>query len=140
MCIRDRFAVALVVTGQIPSAAQGTLRLLYLVVGGVGTGLILGKIIDWLERRIDNAPIEVTISLVTPYVAYLSAERIHSSGVLAAVACGLFLGRRSATYFSSIVRIEAQAFWRTLTFVLNGVVFILIGLQLPYIRGRIENL
>jgi len=134
------FAVALVVTGQTPSAAQGTERLLYLVVGGVGTGLILGKIIDWLERRIDNAPIEVTISLVTPYVAYLSAERIHSSGVLAAVACGLFLGRRSATYFSSVVRIEAWAFWHTLTFALNGVVFMLIGLQLPHILARIVSL
>jgi len=103
-------------------------------------GLILGKLIDWLERRIDDAPIEITISLVTPYVAYLGAESMHSSGVLAAVACGLFLGRRSATYFSSVVRLEAWAFWNTLTFVLNGVVFILIGLQLPNILGRIQNL
>jgi CPA1 family monovalent cation:H+ antiporter len=134
------FAVALVVTGQTPSFAQGAGRLLYLVAGGVATGLALGKLIDWLERHIDHAPIEITISLVTPYAAYLAAESIHSSGVLAAVACGLFLGRRSATYFSSIVRIEAAAFWNTLTYILNGVVFILIGLQLPYILGGIQNL
>jgi CPA1 family monovalent cation:H+ antiporter len=134
------FTVALVVTGQTPDVLEGGGRLLFLVVGGVAVGLILGKLVDWVERRIDDAPIEITISLVTPYVAYLGAESIHSSGVLAAVACGLYLGRRSATYFSSTVRIEAWAFWNTLTFVLNGIVFILIGLQLPYILGRIQHL
>jgi CPA1 family monovalent cation:H+ antiporter len=134
------FTVALVVTGQTPGVLEGGGRLLFLVVGGVAVGLILGKLVDWVERRIDDAPIEITISLVTPYVAYLGAESIHSSGVLAAVACGLYLGRRSATYFSSTVRIEAWAFWNTLTFVLNGIVFILIGLQLPYILGRIQHL
>ena len=133
------FAVALVVTGQTPSLAEGTGRLMYLVIGGVTTGLILGKMIDWLEQHIDDAPIEITISIVTPYAAYLTAEEIHASGVLAAVACGLFLGRRSATFFSSVVRIEAQAFWNTLIFVLNGIVFILIGLQLPYILAGIRN-
>jgi CPA1 family monovalent cation:H+ antiporter len=123
------FTVALVVTGQTPTMLEGGGRLLILVVGGVAVGLILGKLVDWVERRIDDAPIEITISLVTPYVAYLGAESIHSSGVLAAVACGLFLGRRSATYFSSTVRIEAWAFWNTLTFVLNGVVLIIFGVD-----------
>ena len=133
------FAVALVVTGETPSMAQSAGRLLYLVAGGVATGLLFGKVIDWLEHRLDDAPIEITISLVTPYAAYLAADRIHASGVLAAVACGLYLGRRSATYFSSVVRIEAQAFWNTLIFALNGVVFILIGLQLPYILAGIQD-
>ena len=59
--------------------------------------------------------------------------------VLAAVACGLFLGRRSVTYFSSAVRLEAWAFWSALTFILNGIVFLVIGLQLPGIYSRIEN-
>jgi CPA1 family monovalent cation:H+ antiporter len=133
------FTVALVVTGQTPSLAQGVGRLLYLVIGGVATGLILGKFINWLEHHIDDAPIEITISIVTPYAAYLAAEHIHASGVLATVACGLYLGRRSATFFSSVVRIEAYAFWQTLVFILNGVVFLLIGLQLPYIRERIQT-
>jgi monovalent cation/hydrogen antiporter len=134
------FAVAVMVTGHTPSPAQGVLRLLYLVIGGLGAGLMIGKLVDLLERHIDYSPIEITISLVTPYLAYLAAESIRSSGVLSAVACGLYLGRRSATYFSSVVRIEAWAFWNTLTYILNGVVFILIGLQLPHILGRIENL
>lgn len=131
------FTVALVVTGQTPSLMGGIGRLLYLVAGGVAVGLVLGGLIDWVERWIDNAPIEITISLVTPYAAYLAAEEIHASGVLSAVACGLFLGRRSATFFSSTVRIEAHAFWNTLTFVLNGIVFVLIGFQLPYVLSRI---
>ncbi|HEY2842104.1 MAG TPA: Na+/H+ antiporter [Bryobacteraceae bacterium] len=133
------FAVALVVTGQTSTFTENAGRLLYLVIGGVATGLALGKIINWLEHRIDHAPIEITISIVTPYAAYLMAEEIHSSGVLAAVACGLYLGRRSATFFSSVVRIEAQAFWNTLIFILNGIVFILIGLQLPYILAGIRD-
>ena len=134
-----QFTVALVVTGQVPSLAEGITRLIYLVAGGVGAGLLLGKLIDWLEHHIDHSPIEITISILTPYAAYLGAERIHASGVLAAVSCGLYLGRRSATFFSSVVRIEAQAFWNTLTFILNGVLFILIGFQLPYILARIQN-
>lgn len=134
------FAVAAVYSGQTPSLAQGVGRLLYLIVGGVAIGLVLGKVVHVVEKHIDHAPIEITISLVTPFAAYLGAESIHSSGVLSAVACGLYLGRQSATYFSSVVRIEAWAVWNTLTFVLNGAVFILIGLQLPYILGRIQGI
>ena len=134
------FTVAMVLTGTTPPLAEGALRLIYLVVGGVATGLVAGRLVYLLEQHIDHAPIEITISLVTPFVVYLAAEGIHSSGVLAAVACGLYLGRQSATYFSSVVRIEAWAFWNTLIFILNGVVFILIGLQLPYIIGRIHGL
>ena len=133
------FAVALVVTGHTPSLTEGVVRLLYLVIGGLGTGLLLGKVVELLEHYIDDAPIEITISIVTPYAAYLAAERIHASGVLSAVACGLFLGRRSATFFSSFVRLEAQAFWNTLIFVLNGIVFILIGFQLPNILDHIHG-
>lgn len=133
------FAVAAVVNGHAPSPMEGLQRLSFLVIGGVGIGLLVGKLVYLVERHIDNGPIEITISLITPYVAYLSAESANTSGVLAAVACGLFLGRRSVTYFSSAVRIEAWSFWSSLTFILNGLVFILIGLQLPGIYSRIEN-
>jgi Na+/H+ antiporter len=133
------FTVALVVTGNRPSYAESGGRLLYLVLGGVFVGLVVGKIVYWFEGYIDDAPIETTISLVTPFIAYLAAESLHSSGVLATVACGLFLGRQSATYFSSQSRIEAFAVWNTLTFALNGIVFILIGLQLPSILASIKT-
>jgi CPA1 family monovalent cation:H+ antiporter len=124
-------------TGQTPTMSEGALRLLYLVGGGIAVGLLLGKLVVWLERRVDDAPIEIILSIVTPYAAYLAAEHIHASGVLSTVACGLFVGRRSVTFFSSNVRIEAFAFWNTLIFALNGIVFILIGFQLPQIQADI---
>ncbi len=134
------FAVALLVTGQTPSLAEGSARLLFLVAGGIATGLLVGCFVHWLEGFIDDGPIEITMSILTPYAAYLAAESIHTSGVLATVACGLFLGRRSARFLSSQVRIEAYAVWNTLVFVLNGIVFVMIGLQLPYILAGIRTM
>ena len=92
------------------------------------------------RRHIDDAPVEITISLITPYFAYLAAESVHSSGVLATVACGMYLGHQSSLFFSTRARLQSTAVWETLTFVLNGVVFILIGLQLPNILGEIRDL
>ena len=132
-------ATALIVTGQMPSFGEGVLRLLLLVGGGIGVGLVVARLVYLFERRVDNTPIEITLSLVTPYVAYMAAEEIRASGVLAAVAAGLYLGRKGSYIYSSSVRLEAVSVWRTLTFVLNGVVFLLIGLQLPYILAGIRN-
>jgi CPA1 family monovalent cation:H+ antiporter len=103
-------------------------------------GLVLGKLVRFVEKRIDHAPIEITISLIAPYFAYLTAESFHSSGVLATVVCGLYLGHTSSTYFSIGARLQGGAVWETLTFLLNGVVFILIGLQLPHILQDIPSL
>ncbi len=135
-----QFAVALIVSGQVPTVWGGIQQLLYLVVGGIVIGLLLGLLVTWLEQRIDDAPIEITISLVTPFVAYLAAESVHSSGVMATVACGLFLGRRGARSLSLSARLEGRAVWRTLTFVLNGILFVLLGLQLPWILASIRGL
>src|SRR5215469_1185776 len=126
------FTVAMLVTGHNPGIAEGAGRLLYLVLASVAIGLIVGKLMRFFESRIDDAPIEVMLSLLAPYLAYLTAEGAHSSGVLSTVACGLYLGNKSSFYFSRAARLRAEAVWDTLTFVLNGVVFILIGLQLPY--------
>ena len=134
------FAVALLITGHTPSLAEGGARLAYLVAGGIAIGLLAGYFVNWLEGCIDDGPIEITLSILTPYAVYLAAESVHSSGVLATVVCGLFLGRRSATFLSSQVRIEAHAVWNTLVFVLNGIVFVLIGLQLPYILAGIGTM
>ena len=134
------FATALVVSNRIPTFSEGFGRLLWLTVGGIAVGLIIGKLIDLIERRLEDAPVEVTLSLVIPYAAYLTAEAAHCSGVLAAVACGFYLGNKSSYFFSPTVRIAAYGFWNTFTFVLNGVVFLLIGLQLPYILSQIRSL
>ena len=133
------FAIALLVTGHTPGIGEGIGRLLYLIFGSVAIGLLTGRVIKLFELKIDDAPIEITISLVAPYVAYLAAESAHASGVLSTVACGLYLGHKSSLFFSRGARITGRAVWDTLTFVLNGFVFILIGFQLPYILSGIRE-
>lgn len=131
--------LGIIMSGSSPSIGGSTLRLLYLIVGGVGVGLLIGIVVAWLERFIDNGPIEIVVSVVVPYAAYLAGEHVHASGVLAVVACGLFLSRRSATFFSPGVRIQVMAVWDALTFIMNGLVFVLIGLQLPYVLTGIRG-
>jgi len=131
--------ISIIVRGQTPTIGGGILRLLYLIVGGVGIGLLIGVMVGWLEKFIDDGPIEIVVSLVVPYAAYLAGEHVHASGVLAVVACGLYLSRKSATFFSPGVRIQVMGVWDALTFILNGLVFVLIGLQLPYVLAGIRG-
>lgn len=133
------FAIGILVERHMPAVSTGLLRLVWLVAGGIGLGLLIGWVADWIERRIDDASIEITLSILVPYAAYLAAETAHASGVLAVVACGLFLARRSATFFSPSVRIKIWSVWEALTFVLNGLIFVLIGLQLPAIRADLQG-
>ncbi len=83
-------------TGKSPTLGSGSLRLLYLTLAGIASGLILACIVEWFEHRIDDGPIEIAISILVPYAAYLGAEAIHASGVLAVVAAGLYLGHKSS--------------------------------------------
>ncbi len=133
------FAVAIIVTGHSPSGGEAVWRLAYLVAGGIIAGLIVGKIVYVFEKWVDNAPVEITASIVVPYLAYLGAEALHASGVLSVVACGLYLGWRSSVYLSSIARLQSWATWNTLTFILNGIAFLLIGLQLRYVIQGIRH-
>src|SRR5689334_22397721 len=125
-----QLATSLIVDGKVPSLIGGIWELIYLPSVGIAAGLLVAKLVHVIGRKLDDAPIEVTMTLVSPYVAYLSAEAIHGSGVLAAVAAGLYLGQKSSSFFSSVSRIESKSFWNTFTFVLNSLVFLLIGLQL----------
>ncbi|HVG27267.1 MAG TPA: Na+/H+ antiporter [Acidobacteriaceae bacterium] len=133
------FGLALLNDGPDPTVSGGILRLLWLILGGVGTGLILGRLVTVIEHWVEDGPLEMAISLIVPYVAYLAAEELRSSGVLAVVACGLFLSRRSAEFFAPPARIEVMGAWRSLDFLLNGTVFTLIGLQLPYVLAGIRG-
>jgi len=133
------FGIALLVRGRTPTFGMGLLRLLYLTAAGIGIGLIIGEIVHKIEHRIDDAPIEIALSILTPYVAYLAADSVRASGVLAVVACGLYLSRKSSHFFSANVRLQAWAVWDSLTFILNGLVFVLIGLQLPCVLGEIRD-
>ncbi len=134
-----QFAVAIVVSRQMPTLYTGLVTLGWLIVGGVGLGLLVGWIVDWVERRIDDGPIEITLSLLVPYAVYFAADAVHASGVLAVVTCGLFLGRRSSHLFSPTVRLHISSFWQSFSFVLNGLVFVLLGLQLPALRKALSG-
>jgi len=133
------FAIGILVHERIPTVSGGLLTLAWLTVGGIAIGLAIGWFVDRFERRIDDAPIEVTLSILVPYATYLAAQSVHASGVLAVVSCGLFLSRRSNSFFSPAVRLGAWSFWQSFTFILNGLVFVLIGLQFPTVRASIHS-
>jgi Na+/H+ antiporter len=134
-----QFTVALLVTGEHPGVGLAILDLMWLVAGGIAVGLFCAYFIHRAMLDITDPPIEITLSIITPYITYLIAAGLHVSGVLATVACGLYLGRKNSETLSINARLERSAVWNTLDFVLNGFVFILIGLQLPFILGNIHN-
>ena len=101
------------------------------IAGGIAIGLVVGWLSALLLRRLDNPPVEVVISLVVPFAAYLPAEEAGVSGVLAAVAAGLLVGNRLATILEASTRVLWLSTWKMVNFVLNGFVFVLIGLELP---------
>ena len=133
------FGLVLLNGGVTPTFTFGLLRLIYLTAVGILIGLAIGAIVHAIEHRIDDGPIEIALSILTPYVAYLTADALHASGVLAVVVCGLYLSRQSSHFFSPAVRLQAWAVWESLTFVLNGLVFVLIGLQLHYVLASIRD-
>jgi CPA1 family monovalent cation:H+ antiporter len=105
----------------------------WVATGGIGIGLLVGVVMRWVQSHLDNPPIQITFSLLTPFIAYLAAEQMRASGVLATVAVGIFLGWHSPLMITARTRLQAFAFWGTITFLLNGFVFIVVGLQLPRI-------
>ncbi len=125
-----RYAIAAVTSGTFIFWQAG-LEFLLVAGGGVAIGYALGRILVWVHNHVPAEPvINIALTIVTPLIAYLLAEEVHTSGVLATVTTGLFLSRRSNKIFTHNTRIEAYAVWETMIFLLNGIVFILIGLQL----------
>ncbi len=105
-------------------------------LGGVLIGLLVGVIVGWLRRLLNDPPVEIALSLLTPFGAYLLAEYLGLSGVLATVTAGLYIGWRDPYISRSAARLSGRAVWNMIDFVMNGLVFILIGLQLSVIlRG-----
>ena len=133
------FGLTMLLRGETPTVGGGLLRLLWLMGGGVAVGLVIGVVTVWVEKLVDDGPIEMTLSLIVPYGAYLAGEAVHASGVLAVVACGLLVARHSGSIFSPRARVQIVGAWGALDFVLNGVVFVLIGLQLPYVLDGIRD-
>jgi CPA1 family monovalent cation:H+ antiporter len=129
-----RIAIAAAVTGLFSPRSAGV-QFLLVGLGGVGIGLAVGWGVAWLRRHLArDPPVENTVSLLTPFAAYLPAEAAGVSSVLAVVTIGLYLGRRGTRLISSGTRLQSGAVWTMLTFLLNGLLFILTGLQLRQIR------
>ncbi|ASZ14953.1 Na+/H+ antiporter [Chitinophaga pendula] len=126
-----RFALVTIGTGQF-IFQDAALQFSWMVMGGIGIGLIFGWLFMQAHKLLPtDAPSDIVFSLIEPYFLYWIAEEMHSSGVLAVVVGGLFLANRRFQYLSSSSRVKGSSFWEALIFILNGVVFMLIGLELP---------
>ena len=129
---RLRFAVAAVVTGSFSLAAASS-RFVLNIAGGIAMGLAVGFVIREVRRRLDNPPVEITISIMSGYFAYLPAEAIGVSGVLSAVTVGIYMGWHTPELTTAQTRLQGVAVWEILFFLLNAFLFTMIGLQLPVI-------
>jgi CPA1 family monovalent cation:H+ antiporter len=133
-----RFAVAAVVSGSF-SFSHATWKFFVSVVGGIGVGLAVGFVIRQIRRRLDHSPTEITIALLSGYVAYLPAEALDVSAVLAAVTVGLYMGWYTPELTNARTRLQGDAVWEITTFVVNAVLFSLVGLELRPIVNGITN-
>jgi CPA1 family monovalent cation:H+ antiporter len=132
-------AVAAVVTATDISLGTAAWTFAFVAVGGVVIGLAVGWLTSWLESLLQNPPVEVLVSLLAPFVAYLPAETLHVSGVISTVTAGLVVGWRAPRIFRSDARLLASGVWQMVIFVVNGLAFLLIGLQLPTVTAEIEG-
>jgi monovalent cation/hydrogen antiporter len=130
--ISFRFAVAAVLTGTF-SLGQASAQFLLVAAGGIAVGLATGWLATQVQKRLDDPPVQTMFSLLTPYVAYFSGEKLHVSGILAVVIAGIYYGWRAPRVLSGRMRLQAVPVWQMVTFILNGILFMLIGLQLPQV-------
>jgi CPA1 family monovalent cation:H+ antiporter len=131
-------AVAAAVAGTF-SLWNASWHLLVNVVGGIAIGLAVGYLVRQVRRRVDDAPTEVAIALLSGYLAYLPASAIGVSGVLAAVTIGVYMGWYTPQLTNGTTRISGNAFWEILTFIINALLFALVGLQLHGILDRLSG-
>jgi CPA1 family monovalent cation:H+ antiporter len=132
-----RLAIAAAATGTFSFAeAAGSFALV--AVGGVAIGLVVGWLLVQIESRLNDPPVEVLVSLLGPFAAWIPAEALHVSGVLSVVTAGLLLGRAAPRVMSSDTRVLGSGVWQMTIFVVEGLVFVLIGLQLPAVIGSLR--
>jgi Na+/H+ antiporter len=127
-----RVGVVAVVSGTF-SFWDVSWRFAWAVVGGIAIGMVVGFLVAEVRRRVDNPPVEVTISLMTGYFAFILANAASASGVIAVVTAGVYLGWRTPELTSVESRLQGEAIWSITAFVLNALVFTLVGLQLSRI-------
>ena len=133
-----RFATIAVITGAF-SFQEATLDFLLLTIMGVAIGLVIGAVLYLILRYLPTTPdIDTALTFIAPYILYMGAEHFHYSGVMSVVAGGLFLSFHSVNIMNHESRLQSHASWKTLIFIINGIIFILIGLQLPLIIENIQ--
>lgn len=134
-----RFALVAVGTGQFFwQQAVGSFFLM--VLGGTAIGLALAWLFVQAHKRLPTTPSsDIALTLIEPYLMYWLAERLHCSGVLAVVSGGLFMSARRLTFLNSSSRVAGYSVWESLVFILNGIVFLIIGLDLPEIVEGMRN-
>jgi Na+/H+ antiporter len=131
-----RFALAAAASGAF-SASHAAVEFAWVATGGLVLGLAVAMVFERVFRLIKDDSLLITVSLLVPYIAYLPAERLQVSGVLAAVTAGIYGGWKGPELLSASTRLNAVAVWSMLVFLLNCILFILIGLQLPEIVGEL---
>lgn len=135
-----RFALAAVLTGQFQFQAAAV-NFVFVILTGIAIGLVVGLIFYGIHRLLPTtSSIEIVLTLVTPYCMYYAAEHFHCSGVLAVVSGGLLLSSKRDRFLSYQSRIESVNVWANLVFVLNGLIFLLIGLELPFVVRQLGNI
>ena len=133
-----KFAVAAVLTGTF-SLFDASVQFIGVAIGGIALGIVIGLVFIFIHRHLGDVFIEVLASLLVPYVAYVGAESLHVSGVLAVVAAGLVYGRRAPVAVSAAMRILSRSMWNVIVFLLNTLVFVLMGIHLSGSVARLEG-
>ena len=133
-----RAAVVAAVAGTF-SFGDAALRFVVSVAGGIAVGLAVGWVVAQVRIRLDNIPAEISISLLTGYLAFIPASALHVSGVLAAVTVGFYLGWRAPELSTPAMRMQGTAVWETLVFLVNALLFALVGLQLRPILDALSG-
>jgi monovalent cation/hydrogen antiporter len=134
-----KVALGAVTSGTFSLLSAGG-KLVGVAAGGIAIGLVAGWLASWLRRRVDDPPVEIAVSLLVPYVAFVAADASTVSGALAAVAAGLYSGSARAELFGAGTRLQAKAFWDVLVFLLESTLFLLVGLQLRRVASAAADI
>lgn len=133
-----KLAVAAVL-GAGFSAGSAALKLVLVSLGGIAIGLAVGWLLGEIRRRVQEPHVEITLTLVVPYLSFIPAEHLGVSGILAAISSGLYSGWRAHELFGASNRLQAYAFWQQLTFLLESLLFILVGMQFPTVLKALSS-
>jgi monovalent cation/hydrogen antiporter len=133
-----KVALGAVLTGTFSAWDAGG-EFIYTAAGGLAIGLLAGWVLSAVRARLNDPPVEITISLFAGYLAYLPAEELGLSGVVAAVAVGLYMGSQTSRLTTPTLRLQIGPVWELLMFILNSVLFLLIGLQLPVMLDELRE-